>query len=93
MPTADQIAKELDKEKYRRGYAKAVRSTIYALITVAAIAVLIAVLLLPVLQIYGTSMAPNLTEGNIVLSVKEGTFETGEFWHFIRTIKTRNDDC
>ena len=22
-----------------------------------------------------------------------GTFETGEFWHFIRTIKTRNDDC
>lgn len=78
MPTADQVAKELDREKYRRGYVRAVRSTIYALITVAAIAVLIAVLLLPVLQIYGTSMSPNLTEGDIVLSVKEGQFKTGE---------------
>ena len=44
----------------------------------AAVAVLIAVLLLPVLQIYGTSMAPTLDEGNIVLSVKGSRFRTGE---------------
>ena len=38
-------------------------STVYALITVAAVAVLVAVLFLPVLQIYGTSMSPTLKEG------------------------------
>ena len=54
------------------------RSTIGILITVAAIAVLIAVLLLPVLQIYGTSMAPTLSEGNIVVSVKGSEFQTGD---------------
>ena len=57
-------------------------STVYALITVAAVAVLVAVLFLPVLQIYGTSMSPTLKEGNIVLSVKGGGFKTGEVCAF-----------
>ena len=39
---------------------------------------LVAVLLLPVLQIYGTSMNPTLDEGNIVVSVKGTQFETGD---------------
>jgi len=78
MPSAELVEQELAKEKYRKGFARAVRSTVYSLVIVAAIAVLIAVLLLPVLQIYGTSMTPNLSEGNIVLSVKEGQFDTGE---------------
>ena len=46
------------------------RSTIYTLITVSAVAVLVATLLMPVLRIYGMSMSPGLTEGNIVVSVK-----------------------
>ncbi|MBQ5959064.1 MAG: signal peptidase I [Firmicutes bacterium] len=54
------------------------KNTVYALITVAAIAVLVAVLLLPVLRIYGTSMSPTLDEGNYVLSVKGSNFETGD---------------
>ena len=53
-------------------------STTNTLITVAAVAVLVAVLLLPVLQIYGTSMNPTLDEGNIVVSVKGTQFETGD---------------
>ena len=45
---------------------------------VAAVSVLVAVLLLPVLRIYGTSMMPTLTEDELVLSVKGSRFETGD---------------
>jgi len=78
MPTADQVEAELGREKYRRGFGRTMRSIIYALITVAAIAILVAVLLLPVLRIYGTSMTPTLSEGNIVLSLKGSSFKTGD---------------
>lgn len=77
-PTIDQLKAELDHEKYRRSYVRAMRSTVYSLVTIAAVAVLVAVLLLPVLQIYGESMTPTLAEGEIVVSVKGARFETGD---------------
>ena len=77
-PTAEQLEHELKRERYRRNYSSTLRSTIFTLITVAAISVLIAVLLLPVLQIYGTSMSPTLSEGNIVISLKGNDFKTGD---------------
>jgi len=55
-----------------------VRNTIFTLITVSAVAVLVAVLLLPVLRIYGTSMTPTLEEDNIVVSLKGSDFKTGD---------------
>ena len=58
------------------------RSTVYALITVSAVAVLVAVLLLPVLRIYGTSMTPTLDEGNYVVAVKGSDFQTGDIVAF-----------
>ena len=78
LPTTGQLQRELKRVRYNSGFNSMLRSTIGILITVAAIAVLIAVLLLPVLQIYGTSMFPTLNEGNIVVSVKSSKFETGE---------------
>jgi len=48
------------------------------LITAAAVAVLVATLWLPVLQIYGTSMTPTLAEGQIVVSVKTSELEPGD---------------
>lgn len=78
IPPVEELEQELNRVKYRKRYASVLRSTVYTLITVAAIAVLVAVLLLPVLQIYGTSMSPTLTEGDIVVSVKGGSFETGD---------------
>ena len=54
------------------------RSTIYALITVAAAAVLVATLWMPVLQISGNSMFPTLAEGQIVVSLNGSGFETGD---------------
>lgn len=78
LPTTKQLAEELRRVRYRRSYSRAMRSTVYTLITVAAIAILVATLWLPVLQVFGTSMEPTLTEGDIVLSVKGGKFQTGD---------------
>lgn len=78
MPPVEDLQKELKREKYKNNYINVMRSTVFTLITVAAVAVLVAVLLLPVLQIYGTSMSPTLTEENIVISVKGDTFNTGD---------------
>ena len=43
-PTAAQLEQELRRETYRRRYSRVLRSTIYTLITVAAVAVLVATL-------------------------------------------------
>lgn len=81
-PSREEIDRELGRLRYRSRFMAAVRGTVYALITAAAIAVLVAVLLLPVLRIYGTSMSPTLSEGQIVLSLKGGTFNTGDIVAF-----------
>lgn len=75
IPSVEALEKELKRERYRGNYRAALRSTVSALITVAAIAVLTATLLLPVLQIYGSSMTPTLADGDIVLSLKESDFQ------------------
>ena len=82
-PTAAQLEQELRRETYRRRYSRVLRSTIYTLIKVAAVAVLVATLFLPVLRIYGTSMTPTMTDGDIVVSLKGGGFDRGDiiaFW-------------
>lgn len=81
-PNSGELEKELKRERYKHRYHSTLKSTIYALITAAAAAVLVATLWLPVLQIYGSSMAPTLNEGEIVVSVKEKNFETGDIIAF-----------
>ena len=80
--TTEEIERELKRVRYKERYGKTLRSTIYALITVAAIAILVATLLLPVLQIYGNSMTPTLEDGELIISVKEAEFETGDIIAF-----------
>ena len=80
--TTEEIEQELKRVRYKERYGRTLRSTIYALITVAAIAVLVAVLLLPVFQIYGHSMTPTLDDGDIVLSVKSGSVESQDIIAF-----------
>ena len=82
MPSAEQLEAELKREKYKRRYHSVLRSTIYTLITVAAIAVLVATLWLPVLQIYGSSMMPTLPDGEIIFSVKTADLEPGDIVAF-----------
>ena len=77
-PTALQLEYELKRIAYRRRYRRALNSTIYTLITVAAVAVLVATLIMPVLQIFGSSMAPTLQDGEIVLSLKTSDLKQGD---------------
>ncbi len=78
IPATEQLEAELAREKYKHRYHSVLRSTIYTLVIVAAVAVLTATLWLPVLQIYGASMVPTLNEGDIVVSVKGSDFEPGD---------------
>lgn len=66
-PTCEQVLRELERERNRRKLGQVLRSTIYALVVVAAAAVLVAVLVTPVFRIYGSSMNPTLTEGDLVV--------------------------
>ena len=82
LPGLSQLQAELKREKYKRRYGVVLRSTVYALVVVAAVAVLVATLWLPVLQIYGASMAPTLSDGDILFSVKTADFEPGDIVAF-----------
>ena len=82
LPTREQLQAELERERYKKRYGSVLRSTVFTLVVVAAIAVLIATLLLPVLQIYGSSMTPTLNEGDIVVSLKGGDFQRGNLVAF-----------
>ena len=82
LPTREQIENERKRYRRQKAYMKALGGTVYVLTIVAAIAVLIATLVLPVLQIEGTSMEPTLVHGDIVLLTKSTNFERGELCGF-----------
>ena len=82
MPSNEQLEAELKRVKYKSRYRSALRSTIYTLIVVAAVAILVATLWLPVLQIYGSSMTPTLQDGEIIFSVKTSEYEPGDIAAF-----------
>ena len=82
LPELNELKAELQREHYKLRYRSVLRSTIYTLIVVAAVAVLVATIWMPVLQIYGSSMSPTLGEGDIVVSVKGSDFEQGDLVAF-----------
>ena len=81
-PSVEQLEAELKRVKYRSRYRAVLRSTLYMLIVVAAVAVLVATIWMPVLQIYGGSMTPTLNEGDIVVSIKGSDFQPGDLVAF-----------
>lgn len=81
-PTIQQLQAELARERYRLRYRRALRSTVGALLVVAAIAIIISSIWMPVLQIYGVSMTPTLDEGEVVLCVRRTAFRTGDLMAF-----------
>ena len=82
IPNKEELEKELSKEKYKIKYKKILKSTIYTLIIVVAISSLLSTLLFPVLEIYGGSMSPTLTGGDIVLCLKKSKFQHGDIIAF-----------
>ena len=84
IPSSSRIKEEINRYKYRKKYSSLLHSTIFTLVTVAAFAVLVAMLWMPVLQIYGSSMAPTLDKDEIVISLKSSELKTGDviaFYH------------
>lgn len=82
LPTMEAV--EQERKRIRRGvyYRKALSGTISVLIVVAAVAVLIATLFIPILQISGDSMSPTLENDEIVLLIKNKDFERGDIIGF-----------
>ena len=78
LPPLEEIEAELQRLQSRKSYNRALRSTIYTLFVVAAAAVLVAMLYLPVMKVSGTSMEPNLNMDDVIVGVKTGMFNTGE---------------
>lgn len=76
------VQAELKRERNRIRYRRIIKSTVYALTVVAAIAVLVATLVLPVLQISGNSMEPTLNNGEIVVLVKTAKLKRGDLCGF-----------
>ena len=78
IPSVDLLEGELKRTRYNARYRRTLRTTIFSLLLVAAAAVIIAVLLLPVLQISGGSMENTLMEGDMVISLNNGKYQTGD---------------
>ena len=82
IPTTAEVEAERERLAYRSRYARVLRSTIYALLVVAAVAVLLATLFLPVLQVSGDSMNPTLQDRDIIVLVKTDHMKTGDLCGF-----------
>lgn len=78
LPSIEELEAELTRRKGKRAQHSLLRNAIYALITVAAVTALVAILFLPVLKTYGSSMTPTLEEGEIVVVLKSSDAEPGD---------------
>ena len=82
IPSTEEVKAERERLAYRSRYTRVLRSTIYALVVVAAVAVLLATLFLPVLQVSGDSMNPTLQDKDVIVLVKSGSLKTGDLCGF-----------
>lgn len=82
VPTAEQLSAELERIRYKRNFGRMLKSTISSLIVVAAIAVLISLLILPVFRVTGTSMTPTMNNNDLLICSKRSEFESGDIVAF-----------
>ena len=78
LPPTEEIRVAYERASYAERLRKSIQSTTNTLIVVAAVAILVAMLFLPVLRIYGQSMNNTLVSGELVVSLKGASFETGD---------------
>ena len=81
-PGLSEIEKEMSQERSRGKYHQALKGTAGTVVVVAALAVLIATILLPVLRITGISMQPGIQPGDIVVGYKAPEYKTGDICFF-----------
>ena len=78
LPDTDALQAELIKARERSTFFHVLRSTIFSLVVVAAVAVIVATLVLPILQISGSSMTDTLEDQDIVVAVRGSNVKTGD---------------
>ena len=78
LPPTTELRSAFERVSYAERLRKSILSTTNTLIVVAAVAILVAMLFLPVLRIYGQSMNATLWSGDLVFSLKGSSFETGD---------------
>lgn len=76
--TVENLERELHRENYKHSFSRLLRSTIYVLIIIVAVASVGATLFMPVIEITDSSMKPLVEEGDIVLTIKSNSFKTGD---------------
>ena len=84
VPTTEELGAELERVRGRKRFLKLLYNTVASLIVVAAVAVLVSMLFLPVLRVTGTSMTPTLESDELVVCRKFGNYEKGDivaFYH------------
>ena len=82
LPDLSLLEAELERVQYKNSFGQVLKSTVFSLLVVAAVSVLIAVLLLPVLQISGTSMTESLQDEDIVVALNSKKYKTGDIIAF-----------
>ncbi|MCD8118474.1 MAG: signal peptidase I [Lachnospiraceae bacterium] len=82
LPSEEEVAAERERLQYRKRFRRTLATTVYALTAVAAVAVLVATIFLPVLQVSGSSMEPTLSDGDVIVLFKSGSFKTGDLVGF-----------
>ncbi len=83
-PTTEELYEELERVRGRKRFLKLLYNTVASLIVVAAAAVLVSMLFLPVLRVTGTSMTPTLHSDQLVVCRKFGSYKNGDiiaFYH------------
>ncbi|MCM1269735.1 MAG: signal peptidase I [Ruminococcus flavefaciens] len=82
LPSTEQLESELKQIKYRKDFRRILRSTISSLLVVAAIAVLVSMLFLPVLRVTGSSMTPTMQNDELIICSKRSNFKQGDIVAF-----------
>ena len=82
LPSLEALQAEKKRLEHKKRYRRALLSTVGVLAVVAAIAVLLSTIYMPVFRITGTSMEPNLNDGDIIVAMKTERFERGQVCGF-----------
>lgn len=74
----EEVTAERERLAYRQKFRRVLGSTVSVLVVVAAVAVLLSTLFLPVIQVSGDSMEPAMHDGDILLLIKTHAYDYGE---------------
>ena len=78
IPSAEQVESEMNRIRYRKKFLSTLLNTVAVLIVVAAAAVLISTILMPVIQVSGDSMSPTLIDGDILIAFNTDNVKYGD---------------